>query len=64
MSGWERDARRDLAALRGMSIKQSISIGEALLTSDVMRIIKPAKGPRPPSLALAIGILDRRSRRK
>ena len=53
-----------MAALRGMSIKQSISIGEALLTSDVMRIIKPAKGPRPPSLALAIGILDRRSRRK
>jgi hypothetical protein len=47
-----------------MSIKQSISIGEALLTSDVMRIIKPVNGPRPPSLALAIGILGRRSRRK
>lgn len=64
MNGWERVARRDLTALRGMSIKRSIAIGEALLTSDVMRIIKPVKGPRPPSLAMAIGILRRRSRRK
>lgn len=64
MADWERIAKRDLNALRAMSIKQSIAIGEALLTSDVMRIIKPVKGPRPPSLAAAIDTVRRRSRRK
>jgi hypothetical protein len=64
MADWERIAKRDLNALRAMSIKKSIAIGEALLTSDVMRIIKPVKAPRPPSLAVALGLVGRQSRRR
>jgi hypothetical protein len=52
-----------LLALRALSIKQSIAIGEALLTCGVMRIVTPRKGRRPPSLAVAIGIAGRRTRR-
>ena len=63
MAEWTRTAKRDLLALRALSIRQSIAIGEALLTSDVMRIAAPVKGPRPPSLAVALGITGRRRRR-
>jgi hypothetical protein len=62
MTDWRRTAKRELLALRALSIKQSIAIGEALLTSDVMRFVTPAKGPRPPSLAVALGVAGRRTR--
>lgn len=64
MADWTRTAKRDLLALCALSIKQSIAIGEALLTSDVMRIVTPIHGPRPPSLAVALGIAGRRTRRR
>jgi len=62
MAGGKRSAKRDRIELRALSVRQSIAIGEALLTSDVMRVIKPVKGPRPPSLAAAIAAIRRRTR--
>lgn len=43
-------------ALRGMSVKESIAIGEALLTSDVMRLATFPDVDRPLSLAIALRI--------
>jgi hypothetical protein len=44
-----------------MSAAESIAVGEALWMSDLMRIATITPSPRPPSLAVALGIL--RSRR-
>ena len=49
----EQDARADL---RSMSVEESIAIGEALLTSDVMRLAVFPEHDRPRSLAIALGI--------
>jgi hypothetical protein len=43
-------------ALRRMSVKDSIAIGEALLTSDVMRLAKFPDDDQPLSLAIALRI--------
>jgi hypothetical protein len=45
-----------LAALRRLSVAESIAIGEALLTSDVMRLAVFPEHDRPRSLAIALGI--------
>jgi len=63
MADWTRIAKRDLLALRALTVPQSIAIDEALLTSDVMRIVTPIEGPHPPSIAVALGIAGRRTRR-
>jgi hypothetical protein len=44
------------AVLNRLSIAESIAIGEALLTSDVMRLAVFPDHDRPPSLAIALGI--------
>lgn len=43
-------------ALRGMSVAESITIGEALLTSDVMRLAEFPDDDHPLSLAIALGL--------
>ncbi len=48
--------REDWDALRAMTIEQSIAIGEALLTSEIMDIAEFADDDRPLSLARALGI--------
>ena len=52
----EYDARADL---RGLTVEESIAIGEALLTSDVMRVAMFPDEDRPRSLAIALGIASR-----
>lgn len=42
--------------LRGMSVEESIAIGEALLTSDVMRLAEFPDDDHPLSLAIALGV--------
>ena len=54
----EQDAQ---ANLRGMSVADSIAIGEALLTSDVMRLAVFPDDDQPRSLAIALGIDLRRA---
>lgn len=43
-------------ALRGMSVAESIAIGEALLTSDLMRLAEFPDDDHPLSLAIALGL--------
>ena len=43
-------------ALRRMSAKESIAIGEALLTSELMRLAEFPDDDRPLSLAIALRI--------
>jgi hypothetical protein len=43
-------------ALRCMSEEESIAIGEALLTSDVMRLAEFPDDDHPLSLAIALGL--------
>jgi hypothetical protein len=43
-------------ALRGMSVAESIAIGESLLTSDVMRLAEFPDDDHPLSLAIALGL--------
>jgi len=42
--------------LRRMSVEESIEIGEALLTSDVMRLARFSDDDQPLSLAIALRI--------
>jgi hypothetical protein len=44
------------ATLRSMSAEESIAIGEALLTSDLMNVAVFPDDDRPVSLAIALGI--------
>jgi hypothetical protein len=44
------------AVLHRMSVAESIAIGEALLTSDLMRLAVFPEHDRPRSLAIALGI--------
>jgi hypothetical protein len=44
------------AALRGMTAEESIAIGEALLTSDLMRLAQFPDDDHPRSLAIALGL--------
>ena len=43
-------------ALRRLTVDESIAIGEALLTSDIMRLAEFPADDHPRSLALALGI--------
>ena len=43
-------------ALRGMSVEESIAIGEALLTSAVMQLAEFPNDDSPSSLAIALGL--------
>jgi hypothetical protein len=43
-------------ALRAMTAEESIAIGEALLTSDVMRLAQFPDDDHPVSLAIALGL--------
>jgi hypothetical protein len=46
----------DRAALRDMTAEESIAIGEALLTSDLMRLAQFPDDDHPWSLAIALGL--------
>jgi hypothetical protein len=52
----ERDDEERGAALRGLSVEESIAIGEALLTSDLMRLAEFPDDDHPRSLAIALGL--------
>lgn len=49
-------------ALRRMSVEESIALGEALLTSEIMRLAEAPDDDRPCSLAIALGIEARTAR--
>ncbi len=49
----------DRQALAGLSAEESIAIGEALLTSDLMRLAEFPDYDQPRSLAIALGIKRR-----
>jgi hypothetical protein len=46
-------------ALRRMTVAESIAIGEAILTSDIMRLAEAPDDDQPQSLAIALGIATR-----
>ena len=43
-------------ALRRMSVEESIALGEALLTSEIMRLATFPDDDHPRSLAISLGI--------
>lgn len=53
----------DRKALQAMDLEASIATAEALLTSSIMDVGELRPGPRPRSLALALGIAPSRLRR-
>jgi len=54
-----REAVRRWRTLRRMSAEESIAIGEALLTSEIMKLAWRGKRRRPKCLAVALGIRRR-----
>lgn len=50
--------------LRSMTAEDSIAIGEALLTSDLMRVAEFSDDDHPVSLAIALGIRPEAARRQ
>jgi len=57
---YEREAEQERwQALRRMTIEESIAIGEALLTSEVMQLAEFPADDHPRSLAIALGIAPR-----
>ena len=50
-------------ALRGMSVAESIAIGEALLTSAVMELAEFPDDDSPLSLAIALGLVPEAAER-
>lgn len=46
-------------ALRRMTVEESIAIGEALLTSEIMRLARSPADDHPRNLAIALGIAPR-----
>ncbi|NDC64259.1 MAG: hypothetical protein EBZ59_09825 [Planctomycetia bacterium] len=57
-----RDEIERSQALQGMSVADSIAVGEALLTSEIMRQAVFTDDDRPRSLAIALGIGPRSAR--
>lgn len=54
---YQRQSERDRSeALQRMSAEESIAVGEALLTSDLMRLAVHPDDDRPMSLAISLGI--------
>lgn len=47
-------------ALRRMTVAESIAVGEALLTSDIMRLAEFPDDDQPRSLAISLGIASGR----
>jgi hypothetical protein len=61
-AAYRRQAEQDAEAdLQSMSVEESIAIGEALLTSDLMRVAVFPDEDRPRSLAIALGIGPQRA---
>jgi Flp pilus assembly protein CpaB len=59
-AAFRRQAERDAVEhLRGLTVEESIAIGEALLTSDIMRLAAFTDQHQPSSLAIALGIAPR-----
>jgi len=57
LAAYARQADEEhLIALKRMTVEDSIAIGEALLTSDVMRLAEFPDDDHPLSLAIALGI--------
>lgn len=54
-----RSEAEDRSTLRSLTAKESIAIGEALLTSDVMRLAEFPDDDAPRSLAIALGLAAR-----
>jgi hypothetical protein len=54
-----QDEQERWQALQLMSIQDSIAIGEALLTSEIMRLAQFSDDDHPRSLAIALGIAPR-----
>jgi hypothetical protein len=54
-----RDDAERLQALRNMTPEESIAVGEALLTSEIMEHADFADDDRPMCLAVALGIRRR-----
>jgi len=54
----KRAEGRRWQALRRMSPEDSIAIGEALLTSEIMTFVKSVRRERTRCLAVALGISD------
>lgn len=52
----DRDDVERREALGSLSVEESIAIGEALLTSDLMRLAEFADDDHPRSLAIALGL--------
>lgn len=48
--------REDLKSLRSMTIEESIALGEALLTSEIMDLAVFPDDDRPKCLAISLGI--------
>lgn len=54
---YQRQAEQERwEALRRMTVDESIAIGEALLTSEIMRLAEFPADDHPRSLAFALGI--------
>jgi hypothetical protein len=54
---YQRQAEQERwEALRRLTVDESIAIGEALLTSEIMRLAEFPADDHPRSLALALGI--------
>lgn len=54
---YRRESERERwQALRQMSAEESIAIGEALLTSELLRLAEFTDDDHPQSLAIALGI--------
>lgn len=60
----ERDDEERREALRGLSVEESIAIGEALLTSDLMRLAEFPDDDHPRSLAIALGLAPQDAARR
>jgi hypothetical protein len=57
---YERQADQERwEALRRMTAAESIAVGEALLTSEIMRLAVLPTDDHPLSLAIALGIMPR-----
>lgn len=56
--------RRRWQALQRLRPEDSIAIGEALLTSEIMAFVRSARRARTKCLAVALGISDPATRRR
>lgn len=60
---WDRHETDKWHVLGQMSVAESIKVGEALWMSDLARIARAPKAPRPISLAVALGLGCARAKR-